>query len=196
MDRASVIMPTTRRCSCTSWKQPNRAAICFSISGSDLKAVVDQGLAWNATERFKAIRLLRLDARDPMYAAGIMLILHACQVLDPDAGNLVDAYWNELVAANPGWSIEQLRAWVPEMRLPEDKAAAQQELADIIKAETDRLEFKLNEFEERAEIVAKYWAHEQAFDLSPEAERMRRYETTCQRYVHQFFDRSVQAQGQ
>ena len=153
----------------------------------DLKAVVDETLGWNAVERFKAIRLLGLDERDPMDAGAIMLILHACQVLDPDAGNLVECYWNELMAANPGWPVDQLRAWVPEMKRPEDKATAAQELAEIIKVGTDRLEFKLKEFEERHELEAKYWAHESAFDLSPDGERIRRYETKCQRDVYQYF---------
>ena len=55
---------------------------------------------------------------------------------------LVDEYWNELLAANAGWSMERLRAWVPEMSLPADQAAARQELAEIVKSETERLEVK------------------------------------------------------
>jgi hypothetical protein len=39
------------------------------------------------------------------------------------------------------------------------------------------------------------WQHEHAFDLSPEGERMRRYETTCQRYVHQFFGEVAKRKG-
>ena len=92
-----------------------------------------RALAWQAPERFKAIRLLRLDARDVMHAPAVIAILQACQMLDPDAGGLVDGYWNELLAANAGWSMERLRAWVPEMSLPADQAAARQELADIVK---------------------------------------------------------------
>ena len=128
---------------------------------SELKAVIDdEGPAWQTPERFKAIRLLRLDARDVMHAPAVITILQACQMLDPDAGNLVDAYWNELLAANAGWSMERLRAWIPEMSLPADQAAARQELADIVKREIDRLEFKLKEHEEIGELEAKYAAHD------------------------------------
>jgi hypothetical protein len=155
---------------------------------SELKAVIDdEGPAWQTPERFKAIRLLRLDARDVMHAPAVITILQACQLLDPDGGSLVDGYWNELLAANAGWSMERLRAWVPEMALPADQAAARQELADIVKRETDRLELKLEEHEEIGELEAKYSAHGRAFDHSPEGERMRRYETTCNRYVDRYF---------
>ena len=90
---------------------------------NELRAVIDdEGSAWQAPERFKAIRLLRLDTRDVMHAPAVIAILQACQMLDPDAGGLVEAFWNELLAANAGWSMERLRAWVPEMSLPADQA--------------------------------------------------------------------------
>jgi hypothetical protein len=156
---------------------------------NELKTVMESERlgSWQAPERFKAIRLLRLDARDVMLAPAVIVILQACQALDPDAGELVDEYWNELRASNPDWSIERLRAWVPEIALPADAADARQELAEIVKRETDRLEFKLKEHETINELEEKYSAHNRAFDHSPEGERMRRYETTCNRYVDRYF---------
>jgi hypothetical protein len=73
------------------------------------------------------------------------------------------------------------------MSLPPDEAAARQELMDIVKAETERLEAKLKEHEESAELEGRYSAHLSAFDFSPEGDRMRRYETTCNRYVDRYF---------
>ena len=63
-----------------------------------------------------------------MDAPAVIVILQACQMLDPDAGGLVDGFRNELLAANAGWSMERLREWVPEMSAPADQAAARQEL--------------------------------------------------------------------
>jgi hypothetical protein len=156
---------------------------------SELKAVIeDEQLGpWQAPERFKAIRLLGLDTRDVMHAPAVISILQACQALDPDAGGLIDEFWNELVAANAGWSMERLRAWVPEMAVPTDQAAAREDLTEIVKHATDRLELKLKEHEEMNELEGKYAAHARAFDHSPEGERMRRYETTCNRYVDRYF---------
>jgi hypothetical protein len=154
----------------------------------ELKAIIDdQESAWNVPERFKAIRLLRLDTRDVMHAPAVITILQACQMLDPDAGGLVDAFWDELAAANAGWTPEELRMWVPEMSSPADRAAARRELAEHVDAETDRLELKLKEHEEINELKEKYSAHDRAFDHSPEGERMRRYERTCHRYVDRYF---------
>jgi hypothetical protein len=155
---------------------------------NELKAVIeDERLAWQAPERFKAIRLLGIDSRDVMDAPAVIAILQACEMLDPDAGGLVDGFRNELPAANASWSMEQLREWVPEMSLPADQAAARQELAEIVNSHTERLELKLKEHEEIGDLKAKYAAHDLAFDHSPEGERMRRYETTCNRYVDRYF---------
>jgi hypothetical protein len=155
---------------------------------NELKAVIDdEGTAWQAPERFKAIRLLSLDTRDVMHAPAVIAVLQACQMLDPDAGGLVDAFWEELAAANAGRTPEELRMWVPEMSLPADRAAARQELAEYVQAEIDRIEFKLKEHEQINELKEKYSAHDRAFDHSPEGERMRRYERTCNRYVDRYF---------
>ena len=64
---------------------------------TELKAVIDdENLAWQAPERFKAIRLLGIDSRDVLHAPRVIAILQACQMIDPDAGALVDEYWSRL----------------------------------------------------------------------------------------------------
>jgi hypothetical protein len=150
-------------------------------------AVIQDGLAWQAPERFKLFRLMGMNEMEVLQAPTITAILQACQMLDSDSGNLVEAYWNELLAANPGWSMQRLQAWIPEMSLPPDETAARQELVDIVKAQTERLEAKLKELEEIAEIEGRYSSHLGAFDFSTEGDRMRRYETTCNRYVDRYF---------
>ncbi len=154
---------------------------------NELKAVIeDERLAWQAPERFKAIRLLGIDSCDVIDAPAVIAILQACQMLDPEVPGLVDGFRNELRAANAGWSMERLCEWVPEMSLPADQAAARRELLEIVKTATDGLECKLKEHEEIGELEAKYSAHDRAFDHSSEGERMRRYETTCNRYVDRY----------
>jgi hypothetical protein len=155
---------------------------------NELSTVLDENLAWERPERFKAIRLLGLDDRNLLDAPAIVAILQACQVLSPHAVGIVDEFMNELLAAHPGWSMERLREWVPEMPQPADEAAARQDLVEIAKAEIAELEAKLEEHAEAAAVEERLSAHELAFDHSPEAERMRRYETTCERYVDRYLN--------
>ena len=52
--------------------------------------------------------------------------------------------------------------------------------------ETTRLEALLKDHDEADELEARYVSREHSIDLSPEAERMRRHETRCMRYVDMF----------
>ena len=149
---------------------------------------LEEGLGWQEPERFKAFRLLGLDKLDLLNAPRLTAILQACEMLDPEAGDLAEQLSNDLLAANPGWTKERLKRWIPEMSRPPDEAAARQELLEIVKPEAERLEAKVQWHEERAELKARLAPHYLAFDLSPDAERMRRYELACHRYVFRFLD--------
>ena len=151
-----------------------------------LGGALEAGAAWNAPERFQAIRLLKLKPLDLLHAQSITAILQACRVIEPELGDLVSEYWNELVAAEPGWTVEELRRWLPEMGSPADAAAARAELEEIVTTESERLEVLIKDHDEHDEIEARYSSHEHAFDHSPGGERMRRYETKCMRYVDRF----------
>lgn len=150
-----------------------------------LAASLEAGVGWNTPERFQVFRLLRMDSLDLLCAGPITSILQCCQVLNPEGGDLVGEYRNELVAAHRGSSAEQVQKWLPELPFP-DAAAAQQELLEIVKLETTRLEAQLKDHDEADELEARYVSREHSIDLSPEAERMRRYETRCMRYVDMF----------
>ncbi len=99
----------------------------------------------------------------------------------------MEEFWNELVAAKEGWSLERLRGWMRETPPPADEAAARLELIEIVQVEVATLEETLKELEENAAIEHKYFAHRHAVDFSPEGVLTRRYEATCQRYVDRYF---------
>ena len=81
-------MPTTLPCWCWALEATETGCRWLLDRWTELKAVIDdESLAWQTPERFKAIRLLRLDARDVMHAPAVITILQACQILDPDAGS-------------------------------------------------------------------------------------------------------------
>ena len=154
---------------------------------NELLALLEEGQSWKANERFMALRMLRLNTLDVMHAEAITSILQACQALEPGASGLVEEFWNELVAAKEGWSLERLRGWMRETPPPADEAAARLELIEIVQVEVATLEETLKELEENAAIEHKYFAHRHAVDFSPEGVLTRRYEATCQRYVDRFF---------
>ena len=153
----------------------------------ELLELLEEGQSWKANERFMALRMLRLNTLDVMHAEAITSILQACQALEPGSSRLVEEFWNELVAAKEGWSLERLQGWMRETPPPADEAAARLELIEIVQVEVATLEETLKELEENAAIEHKYFAHRHAVDFSPEGVLTRRYEATCQRYVDRYF---------
>ena len=123
---------------------------------NELLALLEEGQSWKANERFMALRMLRLNTLDVMHAEAITSILQACQALEPGASGLVEEFWDELVAAKEGWSLERLRGWMRETPPPADEAAARLELIEIVQVEVATLEETLKELEENAAIELKY----------------------------------------
>jgi hypothetical protein len=69
-----------------------------------------------------------------------------------------------------------------------NEARARQELLAVVKEETERIEARLVEHEERAELDEMLSKSSAGVRCSPEAERLRRYELTCHRCVFQTID--------
>ena len=177
----------TRRFWSFGWSRGEVGCQWLLEKWNELLALLEEGQSWKANERFMALRMLRLNTLDVMHAEAITSILQACQALEPGAGGLVEEFWNELVAAKEGWSLERLRGWMRETPPPADEAAARLELIEIVQVEVATLEETLKELEENAAIELKYFAHRHAVDFSPEGVLTRRYEATCQRYVDRYF---------
>ena len=133
----------------------------------ELSEMLEKGEAWEARERFIAIRLLRMDPMDALDAKPLTTLLRACQAVDPQAGDLV----KELLPATHSAATRRLP--------PADEAAARLELTAIAGSEIERLEAKIEEHDELAEIEAALRSRQQGFDFSRDGALMRRYETTC-----------------
>ena len=97
---------------------------------NQLGAILDQGLAWDALEVFKAIRLLGMCPFDLNSVLGLTAVIQACRMLDPGSLALIDEVWNELIPADPS----KFPGWRPPVAPPENAAAALQELLDIVKS--------------------------------------------------------------
>ena len=133
----------------------------------ELSEMLEKGEAWEARERFIAIRLLRMDPMDALDAKPLTTLLRACQAVDPHAGDLV----KELLPTTHSAATRLLP--------PADEAAARLELTAIAGSEIERLEAKIEEHDELAEIEAALRSRQEGFDFSRDGALMRRYETTC-----------------
>ncbi len=65
-----------------------------------LELPLQRGQGWGASERFRALRLLRIHGTDAYVDTKLTSLLHACETLDPGAGSLVAEVWGEMVSAH------------------------------------------------------------------------------------------------
>jgi hypothetical protein len=146
---------------------------------SELASILESSGSWLAPARFKAMRLSGTYPGDPLRVTGINPILRACKVLDPTAADLA------CVLSPP---VRDDVAERSDEAVLAEEARARQELLAVVEEETERIEARLVEHEERAELDEMLSNHILAYDESPEAERLRRYELTCHRYAFQTID--------
>ena len=60
----------------------------------ELQSILEEGRAWKAQERFKALRLSGIHPIDDWWKLGLAEFLQACQVLDPEAGDILAELWH------------------------------------------------------------------------------------------------------
>jgi hypothetical protein len=159
---------------------------CLIELWSELAEPIQQGFGWEAPERFRAYRLMGLHAIDAYMTKDLATILHACQVLDPGAESIVWEVWNEGMPADQFPRLEtRYKRDVGQIPVL-DYEAAKQYLLEVVRVEIERLEEKVQEFNEQAEVAAALADHRAAFDLSKEGELVRRYQLACEKlYMRQ-----------
>ena len=146
---------------------------------NELGAILEEGRAWRAADRFKAIRLLRIHPINILDVPELTALLQACQVLDPRAGDLVNDMLEGLVPADSARSFEQLFEGRSDPSAPPDEAAARQQLLNVVRREIAKLEALIERHQKQDELEASLLQHRVAFDDSADGEMLRRYETTC-----------------
>jgi hypothetical protein len=155
---------------------------------SELVTTLEQGLGWEAPERFRALRLLGFHPIDTFINERIALLFQALEVLDPRAGSLVREFWNEVVTADALPDLEaQYQRRIGHADAP-DQEAARRHVLNVVRWATSRLELELQMHERRAELEAEMAPHLQAVDDSREGELLRRYEVTCERLFFRHMD--------
>ncbi len=122
------------------------------IEWNALLAPIERGEGWNASERFRAMRLLGIHPMDAYLNDDLTAMLYSCQTLDPTAGCLVSEVWNEVVSANELPVLENQYQQLVEQRPAMDRESAREHLIGVVHAEIERLEEKAQIHQERAEL--------------------------------------------
>ncbi len=153
------------------------------IEWNALLAPIERGEGWNASERFRATRLLGIHPMDAYLNDDLTSMLQACQTLDPTAGCLVSEVWNGVVSANDLPALENQYQRLVEQRPTMDRDAAREHLIGMVRLEVERLEGKAREHQMRAELKAELGHDLAKFDLSHEGLLMLRYEFAWRRLM-------------
>jgi hypothetical protein len=153
-----------------------------------LRGLLERDIPWLAPDKLKAVRLLGrhpIDAIDAEDVAGVYLASH---VLLNEGGAPFQEVLNEL----PPDQLPRYEKYLKRRRYdtlaPKDADAARQMLREIVNRAVMVLEDKAGAYRELDEINAQTAGNRLSWDDTPEGERLRRYELTCQRAWLRMFE--------
>jgi hypothetical protein len=156
---------------------------------SELRARLEPGEVWAASDQFKAIRLLGKQPLDAVHDSDVTLICLASAKLLPD-GDDTKAFAlvkHELFDGRdePQTYSKELRKRPLAKLRPADAGAAREALLALVDRQTARLTLILVCNQELAEADAAEAPDRLAFDPSPEGEKLRRYVHSAARLANQ-----------
>jgi hypothetical protein len=155
---------------------------------AELRARLEPGQSWQSPDKLKAIRLLRKQPLDAADGTDVATIFVASHRIDPRHDS---AFWelgSEMTEFEAKAYNNRLANRKLESCCPGDQAQARAVLLQMIERATGRLETKAEAHRRWAELDAKLVPDRLAFDDSAEGERLRRYETSCNRTFFRTFD--------
>ena len=117
---------------------PTRSASSWLlIEWNALLPPSERGEGWNASERFRARRLLGIHPMDAYLNDDLTSMLQACQTLDPTAGSMVGEVWNEVVSANDLPVLENQYQRLVEQKPAMDRDSAREHLIGVVRLEIE-----------------------------------------------------------
>jgi hypothetical protein len=153
-----------------------------------LRALLERGVPWLAPDKLKAVRLLGchpIDAIDNLDVARVYL---ASRVVGDQEGDPFQEILNELSAEEASVYADYLQQRRYDALTPKDAVTARQLLIALMDRVTEPLQQRADMFRQLAELDAADAPHRLAWDDTPEGERLRRYELTCQRSLLRMFE--------
>ncbi len=147
-----------------------------------LRELLEPGKMWEGHDKLKCIRLLRCQPLDAASAKAVAQVFAACALLDGRGDDPYASLQGELDEAEYKVFVKRAhRRWTADVLDCGDPEAARRVLVSITERAIGELKVKAAVFEQTAERNAVRRTDCLAIDLSPEGERIRRYELTCTR---------------
>ncbi len=145
---------------------------------NELGDLLEDGLKWQAPDRFKATRLLGKQPLEPIDDLQVRWIHLCASAMDPECEHEFGDVTNELHTAEWDRFVERLEAREAWREKPEEAEVAKAALLELVSEQEERLETLLAAHLER-ESAADPDAL--GFQDTAEGERLRRYQMACNR---------------
>jgi hypothetical protein len=169
--------------------QTTRAGCAWLLDQwADLRALLERGVPWLASDKLKIVRLLGRHPIDAIDNTDVARVYLASFMLANQEGNPFQEILNELFPDEMPNYERYLKHRDYAALAPENAVAAQQMLLDLIDQATQRLQEKAEVLRRLVELDAVSAADRLSWDDTPEGERLRRYELTCKRTWLRMFD--------
>ena len=145
----------------------------------ELRAQLEPGKFWQSPDRFKATRLLGRQPVDALEDRRIAEIFLASDALDPAGPKPFEELLSDMDGPSLGRSWNALNARWPDLVSATVPDKCRQLLLDLVDRNIERLDAKLEVYEENADSDAERAVARLGFDSSPDGERIRHYRIKC-----------------
>ena len=145
----------------------------------ELRAQLAPGKFWQSHDRLKAIRLLGRQPLDAIEDRQVAEIFVASSALDPAGHKPFDDLLSDMGTTEHVHYRKTVRARWPDLVSADDTAGCRQILIDLADRNIERLNAKLEVYEQNADSSAQRTVDRLGFDQSPDGNRIRQYKTKC-----------------
>jgi hypothetical protein len=152
---------------------------------ADLRDLLEDGMPWQAPERFMAIRLLGKQPIEPIHDEPVRAIYLCCKAIDPAGTRDYADLFHELDADERMlFTTRDVERCISSQK-PRDAESARAILLDLIDDRVERLEALLKRHQERDEAAG---ADRFGFDDTKEGAQMRSYQLAGNRALMRILD--------
>jgi hypothetical protein len=145
----------------------------------ELRAQLEPGKFWQSYDRFRATRLLGYQPVDALKNRRIAEMLMASNALEPGGRNLYEELESDMDSAALARHWQEVAARWPDLVSPAEPDKCRQLLLDLVDRHIERLDAKLEVYEENANWNAERADVRFGFDPSPDGQRLCHYRIKC-----------------
>jgi len=145
----------------------------------ELRAQLEPGKFWQSHHRLKAVRLLGRQPLDAIEDRQVAEIFVASSAIDPAGHKPFDDLLSDMGTTQYVHYRKALRAQWPDLVSADDTARCRQILIDLADRNIERLNAKLEVYEQNPDANAQRAVDRLGFDQSPDGNRIRQYHMKC-----------------